>query len=199
MGMLKCIISAAFLALICWWMPAFSQSQFAEFPFGENSSTSADGSFTLQTKGCQPNSINCDRKLWLADNRAVRQKLLIEIQRTVRIGWAPSGSAFFLNDDFASNESSAYLYFPAEDRHFDVGALLDQKFPQDRHFEDDSHHYINGVRWIDTDKILVKRSGHFDRSVAGGNEFSVCYEVSKSGEAKRLFETHQERTSCRVP
>ncbi len=121
------------------------------------------------------------------------------VRRTVQIGWAPTGSAFFLNDDFVSDESCAYLYLPAEDRHFDIGALLDEKFPQDRRFEENSHDYIDGVRWISADTIVVRRYGHFDQYVPGGNQFSVCYTVSTTGKAIRLSETHQESSPCNVP
>lgn len=192
---MRCLLPVFFFSMTA----VLGQSRFAEFPFGEKSSTSPDGSFTLNTEGCRPNPIKCDRRLWLVNNRTLGRKLLIDVRRTARVGWAPSGSAFFVNDDFASNVSSAYLYFPAEDRHFDLGALLDRKFPQDRHFEDDSHHYVNGVRWIGADTIIVGRYGHFDREVSGGNEFAVCYEVSTAGEVKRLFETHQESGPCQAP
>jgi hypothetical protein len=195
MNQIYCILFASFFSVT----GALSQSRFADFPFGENNSTSPDGTFTLKTEDCQLNPIKCDRRLWMVNNRTLSRKLLIDVQGTARVGWAPSGSAFFLNDDFASDMSGVHLYFPAEDRHFDLGALLDQKFPQDRHFEDGSHHYINGVRWIDADTVLVKRFGHFDRYVPGGNEFAVCYEVSKAGGIKRLFETHKESSSCQTP
>ncbi len=134
----------------------------------------------------------------MQNNRAHSRKLLVDLQRTALIGWVDSGSAFFMNDDFSSNESNAYLYFPAEGRNVDIGALLDQKFPQDRHYEENSHHYINVIRWISTDTILVKRYGHFDTYVSGGNEFAICYLVKTEGEVKRLLETKKESSSCQV-
>jgi hypothetical protein len=175
-----------------------SKSRFAEFPFGETTSISPDGSFTLQTEGCKHNPINCDRRVWVQNNRTHERKLLIELQRTGLIGWAPLGSAFFLNDDFGSNESSAYLYFPAENRNFDIGTLLDQKFPQDLRFEENSHHYVDGIRWVGKDAILVKRHGHFDQYVSGGNEFAICYLVNTQGEVSRLSETKNENSSCKA-
>ncbi len=183
------------LFLSCPWV--FGQSPFADFPIGDGSRVSPDKSFRLNMNDCQPNS-ECDRRLWLVNNSTRQQKLLMDVVRTVRIGWAPAGSAFFLNDDFASNEASAYLYFPAQNRHLDIGALLDKKFPKDRHFEKNSHHYINGLRWINKDEIIVRRNGHFDRYVPGGNEFAVCYSISTAGKVIRLSETRQENSPCQT-
>ncbi len=195
MKQMGCALVALFFS-VAW---AFGQSSFADFPFRDNSSISPDGSFTLKMKDCRPNQVQCDKRLWMVNNRTSIQKALIDVQRTARVGWAPSGSAFFLNDDFASNVSCAYLYIPGKDKHFDLGKLLDRAFPDDRHFEDDSHHYINGVQWISIDTVLVKRGGHFNRYVPGGNEFAVCYSVSTTGKVLRLSETHQESSSCKVP
>jgi hypothetical protein len=57
---------------------------------------------------------------------------------------------------------------------------------------------VNGVRWIGIDTILVRRYGHFDREVPGGNQFAICYEVSTAGGVKRLFETRLESSSCQA-
>jgi hypothetical protein len=195
MNQMRCTMLAFFFS-VPW---VLGQSSFAEFPFGQGSSISPDGSFTLKIKVCQPNQGDCDKRLWLVNNRTNIKKVLIEVQRTALVGWGPSGSAFFLNDDFGSNGSSADMYFPAEGRHFNINELLDKQFPQDRRFEENSHHYIKGVRWISADKLLVRRNGHFDRNVPAGNEFSVCYSVSSTGRATRISETHHENSPCKIP
>ena len=87
---MRCVMLALFFSVT----GALSQSRFAEFPFGENHSTSPDGFFTLKTKGCQPNPIECDKRLWLVNNRNLSRKLLIDVQGTARVGWAPSGRVF---------------------------------------------------------------------------------------------------------
>jgi len=123
----------------------------------------------------------------------------MEIERTASIGWASSGSAFFLNNNLGSNVSEAYWYFPAEDRRVDLNDLLYEKFPKDRRFAENSHHYVNGVRWIDENTILIKRFGHFDRNNRGAKGFTICYKINATGEVKRLLETHQENSSCPAP
>jgi hypothetical protein len=47
----------------------FSQTGYAEFPFGESTNVSPDGLFELKTKGCKLHENTCDRKLWLVNNR----------------------------------------------------------------------------------------------------------------------------------
>ena len=59
------------------------------------------------------------------------------------------------------------MYFPGKARRANVDALLDETFPADRPFEEDSHRYVNGVRWIGADAILIKRFGPFDASRPG--------------------------------
>jgi len=103
MNQTHCVLLALFFSATL----ALSQSRFAEFPFGQRNSISPDGFFTLKTKGCQPNPIKCDRRLWLVNNRTHSRELLVDVQRTARVGWAPSGSTFFLNDDLVSDESRA--------------------------------------------------------------------------------------------
>ncbi len=101
---------------------------------------------------------------------------------------------FFLNDNFGSNLAEAYLYFPAEDRRVDIGEWIDQRIPSDRHFNNDSHHYLNALSWINGTSLLVRRSGHFD--AAGAQGFTVCYSVNVSGEVKRLLQFPEEGVSC---
>jgi len=173
-----------------------SQSRFANFPFAKRS-ISPDGSFTLANRNCVNRDCkDIDRKLWLINNATKDRKLLLEIERNVRIGWAPTGNTFFLNDNLGSNIAEIYLYFPAEDRHVDIGESIDQKIPSDRHFENGSHHYFNALYWINGTSFLVKRFGHFDTE--DGQGFTVCYRVNISGEVKRLSQSVYEGSPCEL-
>lgn len=173
-----------------------SQSRFANFPFARRS-ISPDGGFTLESRNCVNHDCkDIDRKLWLINNKTNDRKLLLEIERDVRIGWAPAGSAFFLNDNLGSNVAEAYLYFPSEDRRVDIGALIDQKIASDRRFETDSHHYFNALYWVDGTSFLVKQFGHFDTE--GGHGFTVCYRVNVSGEVQRLSQSGYEGSLCEL-
>ena len=187
---------ATLLLLLLTSIQGSSQSRFANFPFAKRS-ISPDGRFTLESRDCVNHDCkDTDRKLWLINNATKPRKLLLEIERNVRIGWAPSGSTFFLNDNLGSNVAEAYLYFPAEDRHVDIGESIDQEIPSDRHFVSDSHHYVNALYWIDETSFLVKRSGHFDTEGAQG--FTVCYRVNISGKVKRLSQSVYEGSSCEL-
>ncbi|MGO9563711.1 MAG: hypothetical protein ACLPPV_13750 [Candidatus Korobacteraceae bacterium] len=173
-----------------------SQTRFANFPFAKRS-ISPDGRFTLVNRNCiNRDCKDIDRKLWLINNKTNDRKLLIEIERNVRIGWAPVGNTFFLNDNLGSNVAEAYLYFPAEDRRVNIGESIDQKIPSDRHFENDSHHYFNALYWINGTSFLVKRFGHLDTEGAQG--FTVCYRVNISGEVQRLSQSGYEGTPCEL-
>ena len=173
-----------------------SQTRFANFPFAKRS-TSPDGGFTLVNQNCIDRGCqDIDRKLWLISNKTNDRKLLLEIERNVRIGWAPTGNTFFLNDNLGSNIAEIYLYFPAEDRRVDIGESIDQKIPSDRHFENGSHHYFNALYWINGTSFLVKRFGHFDTGGAQG--FTVCYRVNLSGEVKRLSQSGYEGSPCEL-
>jgi len=186
-GILAVVLFAPMLIL--------GQSRFANFP-SANRSTSPDGRFTLTNSGCVQDCKKADRTLWLTNNINGVKKGLLTIERNARIGWAPSGNTFFLNDDSGSNVAEGYLYFPAEGRRENIGDMIYQKFPGDRRFARNSHHYVNALYWIDTHTVLVKRSGHVDE--AGGPEFTVCYRVTTSGEVSRLSESDKEGNPCSV-
>jgi hypothetical protein len=192
---------AIHLAVVLSILAASSHAQrFADFPFGMSSSPSPGGRFSIEAGACSPANLDqCDRRLWLVDHRTNRRELLIEFPRTVRIGWAPTDNAFYLNDDEGSNISEAYLYDPLKSARRDLGDLIDAKFPADKRFEEASHHYFNGVRWLSPNALIVKRFGHFDHPVGGGNEFTVCYLVRISGTVRRLKETRHEDDRCDVP
>jgi hypothetical protein len=176
-----------------------AQKRFADFPFDQKT-TSPDGRFALVNKGCETvphtskGATECDRKLWLVDQRTKNRKLLLEIERNVRVGWAPQGSIFFLNDNLGSNVSEAYVYFPGAGPRLDLGKLIDEHAPQDRRFEG-GHHYFRGVRWLNTQTLIVKRFGHLDKE--GGPGFTVCYLVNTTGHVTRLPETDEEDGPCK--
>jgi hypothetical protein len=185
----------ALLTLVLFFTIAGHAQGFADFPFGDSSTTSPDKRFTLEAGHCDSKLPDaCERKLWLVDNQTHERRIFLEFPRCVRIAWAPVGNAVLVNDDESSSDAEAYLYLPGRRVHFDLGKLIDGKFPADRRFERDSHHYVNGIRWVSPDAFIVRRFGHFDRR--DGGEFSVCYRVSTSGSVTRLKETQSEESNC---
>ena len=170
-----------------------AQTRFANFPFAGHS-TSPDGRFSLTSQCTAHTCEDRDRKLWLVDHRTRSRKMLLEIERNVRTGWSPVGHTFFLNDNLGCNIAEAYLYFPPQDHRLDLKEIIDSKFPDDRRFENDSHHYVNALYWVNQNSVLVKRFGHFDTAGAAG--FTVCYRVSTSGGVARISVSHNEDDSC---
>ncbi len=170
-----------------------AQSRFANFPSAAHS-TSPDGQFSLSSQCTRQSCGPSDRRLWLTDNQNHTRKVLLEVERDVRIGWSPSGHNFFLNDNLGSNVAEAYLYFPPDDRRLDLLEAIDQAYPGDNRLAQDSHHYLNALYWLDGNTVLVKRFGHFDKEGAIG--FTVCYRVSTSGKVKRVLETARENDPC---
>jgi hypothetical protein len=173
-----------------------AEAKLAEFPFGISSTTSANKRYTLEASVCQPGYGQCDRKLWLVDHRTNRRRLFLEISRTVRAAWAPHRSVLFVNDDESSSDSFAFLYFPDRKKRVDLGGVIDHVYPADRRYEKDSHHYLNGIRWVKSNSLIVRRFGHFDHPAARGDEFSVCYRVNTSGTVRRLKQSRQEKDVC---
>jgi hypothetical protein len=169
---------------------AFAQ-KFADFPCKTSSTTSPDGRFTVEAPPCGPDA---DRRIFLKDQQTGERRLFLEFERNVRIGWAPKGNFFFVNDDAGSDQSDAYVYVPTEDRRLDLINWIDDAFPSDRRFERDSHHYIDVVRWRDANTVVVRRTGHFDLADAGA--FTVCYVVGLDVTVKRTDSTYVEGSNC---
>jgi hypothetical protein len=193
-AMQKRIMVVLFLLVLA--TPALSQ-RVADFPFDSVTSVvSPDGRFEIQGQHCTAETVEtCERKIWVVDRSTNDRSLLFEYNRTVRIGWAPAGNKLFLDNEQASNESFSYVYFLPSAKRLDIGAMIDKAYPRDRRFEADSHHYVNGIRWVSSRELMVKRFGHFDHPVRGGNGFTVCYLVRTSGAVKRLNYIHSDMQS----
>ena len=172
---------------------AFAQ-KFADFPCKTSSTTSPDGRFTIEGEPCASDANTFDRRIWLKDQQTGERRLLLEFERNVRVGWAPKGNLFFVNDSGGSSESEAYVYIPTEDRRIDLIHWIDEAFPRDRRFEHDSHHYLDVVRWRDANTMVVRRTGHFDLADAGA--FTVCYLVGLDVTVKRTDSTYLEGSDC---
>ncbi|HVP63317.1 MAG TPA: hypothetical protein VMT82_00390 [candidate division Zixibacteria bacterium] len=184
-----------FLIVFVWSVSSFAFAQkVADFPCKAASTTSSDGRFIIEAPPCGSDANSWDRRIWLKDQETGERRLLLEFSRDVRIGWAPKGNYFFLNENASSSDAEAYVYIPTEDRRLDLINWIDDAFPRDRRFEHDSHHYVNVIRWNDANTVVVRRTGHFDLADAGA--FTVCYVVGLDVTVKRIDSTYSEGSNC---
>jgi hypothetical protein len=107
------------------------------------------------------------------------------ISRFITAQWSPDSSAFFLNDEFASDRTDAYLYDVQTLDRLNVGKKIIAAYPNAKKFSRD-HAYFEGERWQDAKHVTVRFRGHTGSPVVC---FDSRYIVTRDGSVKKLFET----------
>jgi hypothetical protein len=144
----------------------------------ELSVPSPDGTLTLHEKV----SHNA-RELWIENARTDRQQKLFDVGGTVSAAWSADGSAFYINDHWASDRERAYIYDAATLKRLNIGDRILAEDPRSRPFAV-GHNYFEIERWDGTQDVSVKFFGHTDEPPV--TCFVFEYRISQSGLVKKL-------------
>jgi hypothetical protein len=143
---------------------------------------SPDGSKVLYSVPYQKSS-NSGPQLWIEDSRTHRRTKLFDIGGTLSAVWSADGSAFYVNDHWASDRERAYIYNAATLERLDILARILAEDPASRIFAN-GHAYFAIERWEGARDVAVRFSGHTDEPPA--TSFDIRYRVSRAGAVKKL-------------
>ena len=122
-------------------------------------------------------------ELWIENTRTRQRTKLFDIGGTLTAAWSPDGTAFYVNNRWASDREQAYIYDAATVKRIDIGALILAADPAARQFAN-GHAYYEVEHWTDSRNVAVRFFGHTDLPPV--THFDFRYRVSRSGKVKRL-------------
>jgi hypothetical protein len=145
---------------------------------------SPDGSRILYGVPYQ-NRVNEGPQLWVEDTRAHQRKLLLSIGGTLSAVWSADGSAFFVEDHWASDSARAYIYDANTLQRLDLADPILAADPGAERFAR-GHAYFDLERWDTLQLVIVHFHGHTDQPPVACFDFR--YRVSRAGSVEKLSE-----------
>ncbi len=145
---------------------------------------SSDGALTLYGVEFQDGK-NDGAQLWIRDNSTGASRLLLTLGGSMQAFWSPDGKAFSVNDHWASDRESAYIYDTETLKRQNVGEDILAADPESRHFTN-AHVYFQVERWDGLAHVFVRFQGHTDEAPVRCFEFQ--YRVSRTGVVEKLSE-----------
>jgi hypothetical protein len=156
------------------------------FPYGRvQPLPSPDGAHTLYGLQFQDGKNDGPLQLWIRDNSTGASKPLLTLGGTMQAFWSPDGKAFSVNDHWASDRESAYIYDTETLKRQNVGEDILAADPASRHFTN-AHAYFQVERWDGPAHVFVRFQGHTDEAPVRCFEFQ--YRVSRAGVVEKLSE-----------
>ena len=123
------------------------------------------------------------RRLYLADERVRRKRLVLEYNSNGNAGWTKDSSAFFINNHVASNVDEAYLYRADSMKKINLAKVILESDPHVAKFAD-GHLYVIARKWLADDAALVQLCGHTDQFPV--MQFDFRYRVILNGHVKNI-------------
>jgi hypothetical protein len=145
---------------------------------------SPDGSKILHGVPYQ-RGLRDEPQLWIEDTRTHRRTKLFDVGGTLSAVWSADGSAFYVNDHWASDRERAYIYNAATLQRLDIAARVMAQYPETRIFAK-GHTYFAIEGWEGAPDVAVRFSGHTDEPPV--ISFDFRYRVSRAGAVKKLSE-----------
>ncbi|MGA2882478.1 MAG: hypothetical protein ABSG13_26280 [Bryobacteraceae bacterium] len=126
---------------------------------------------------------NNGTQLWIEDKRTHRKTKLFDVGGTLSAAWSADGTAFYVNDHWASDRERAYICDAATLQLLDIADRILAEDPETRPFAA-GHTYFAIERWDGTQDVAVRFSGHTDEPPVV--QFDFRYRVSRTGVVKKL-------------
>jgi len=144
---------------------------------------SPDGRYLLYSVPFEQ-GVNDGPQLWFENLSSKAKQMLFGISRTITAQWAPDSSGFFVNNEFSSDTTAAYIYDARTLERLDVGKAILAAYPDARKFTN-GHAYFDIQRWQNAKRVIVVFHGHMD-SVSPIVCFESEYNVGRDGSVTRL-------------
>jgi hypothetical protein len=127
--------------------------------------------------------INDGPQLWIEDTRTHQRNMLLSIAGTLSAVWSPDGSAFSVQDHFASDSARTYIYDANALRRLDTAGRIQVVDPGMERFAS-GHAYFDLERWDGAQNVIVRLHGHTDQPPVVC--FDLRYRVSRTGGVAKL-------------
>jgi dipeptidyl aminopeptidase/acylaminoacyl peptidase len=158
-------------------------SDILELPFGESKRLSSpDGRYVLFGREYDQKA-NKPPELWIEDTRTSRRTRLLELNGTASAAWSPDGTAFYVNNRWASDSENACIYDAATLQRIDLGKAIVDNDREARRFAN-GHAYFEVDRWQGSQNVAVRFHGHSDEAPVVC--FELRYDVSRTSSVKKL-------------
>jgi hypothetical protein len=161
---------------------ALDRSTTLELPFGkQNRLPSPDGRYILFGREYDKTR-NSGPELWIEETRLSKRTRLLELGGTAVAAWSPDGTAFYVNDRWASDSARSYLYDTSTLQRIDLGKIILASDAEANRFAN-GHAYFEVERWQDSQNVVVRFHGHTDEAPVVC--FDLQYEISRTGSVKK--------------
>lgn len=174
------------LLVVAWLLsvPASAGGQQTRFPGDVSELASPDGHLVLvNVDSDQPPH----HALYLRAKGASGQEQLLTYGRHASALWSLRGHGLIINDYGGSDYSNSLIFlFGADKKQVDVREELRRQVSSNRSLFGNHHVYIEGVGWLDDDRVKVKVSGYGDVDPKG---FTLVYEYTIGGGFRLLKRT----------
>ena len=144
---------------------------------------SPDGRFVLFGLPFQA-GVRDGPELWIRETKTGERHLLVSLGSTAHAEWAPDGSAFYVADHQSSDRALTWVYDASGRGRLDVSDILLKADPELLPFTN-AHVYVNALKWLNSQTLLVSYSGHTDEPPV--RCFLFRYTVWRDGAVKRLY------------
>jgi len=131
-----------------------------------------------------------ERKLWIEENTSHTRKLVKEYERSLSISWAPDSRSFFVEDDFASNETLCYLYDATTLKETDIARVVLAAYPDAAQFVNAGHSYLEAKRWLNSHEVLVVLHGYNDGLPP--RDFTLRYRIGLNRSVHKISQKVEE-------
>jgi hypothetical protein len=131
------------------------------------------------------NSTGQNPQLWIEEVHTHRRTKLLDIGGTLNAVWSSDGRAFYVNNRWASDRETSFIYDAATLQRLDIAASIQTADPRARGFAD-GHTYYEIERWIGTQQVAVRFWGHTDTPPVTLFEFR--YAISRAGAVEKAGE-----------
>jgi hypothetical protein len=145
---------------------------------------SPDGAHTLYGVQFQDGK-TAGSQLWIRDSSTAAGRLLLTLGGSMQAFWSPDGKEFSVNDRWASDRESAYIYDTETLKRQNVGEDILAADPESRHFTN-AHAYFHVERWDGPAQVIVRFHGHTDEAPV--QCFELQYRVGRTGVVEKLSE-----------
>jgi hypothetical protein len=130
--------------------------------------------------------MNDEPELWIENTRTQRRRKLLNIPDTLSAVWSSDGSAFYVQDHVASDETFSYIYDTDTLRRLDLAARIQASDPAARRFAH-GHAYFDVDGWQGAGEVTVHFHGHTDETPPISC-FDFRYKVSRAGTVVKVSE-----------
>jgi len=165
-------------------------------PYGPVTRLASPDGFRILYGVPYQSGINDGPQLWIEDTRTHQRNMLLSVGGTLSAVWSPDGSAFSVQDHFASDSARTYIYDANAVRRLDTASLIRVADSSTERLAN-AHAYFDLERWEGAQNVIVRLHGHTDQPPVVC--FDLRYRVSRTGAVAKLSQREfpiNNRTLC---